>query len=541
MAACTAVYHFMCVPTGPRAAELLDGRRRIRVGYIVQHCEARCIVRRISRAPCRRSKPSKSAWGWRFSGSFARHQIKPPTYKVFKGTGCDLIRTHGRHPLRCLCAVLRGRERRRRRFLTRLVKTTTGDGRVGRGRRPTPQRTAVVIEADAVRRRDCSRGCGPTPQGTTKTQKHGSGGGLTGGGPPARGQGSQMIADGARSSAGLYEGLQGPRDSARPERRPRKRPAGQREGRCPAAGGRGAEGRSSLGGARPGPDGTVRTTTNGDRLEAIGGPALGWRTAHRRELQGWSAARGRVDPGRGDELGMARRHRRGTRRCRSGLERRWFGLLAVTAVRPSRARAQLSVLQSTRRGDRRPPTWCALEAGAPRHTLLPELRDLVARDRASARSPGMNGHAACVNDVLAAIVRAHRRRRRGKRSRCPAPPPTVRTASDVASRVTVSTGRRSIIATAGDGADVVEHLKKWARLAVTNRRDLDFGAARPPRSRAKRVLSFIGPGPKPAELEAREGTVGTKAPQPIAGRARPPTNDCSQRCTAAGGRGRGKV
>jgi superfamily II DNA or RNA helicase len=252
-----------------------------------------------------------------------------------------------------------------------------------------------------------------------------------------------------------------------------------------------------------------------DRLEALGGPAVGWQLHPGVPLPGGEQAEAVSIPV-DDALGWLVAIGGGLDDEGDGVggSVRWLGSIAVAAVRQVALGAIVPVLQSTRRGDR------SLEMAV---RWRPALLDNATLDRFVAAMPGtvrvmvkpaINDRS-FVNDVFGAVVHAVVAEA-ASRLELPAPPPHVRTTNDVAEAVLTRLDGSSFTAPLGAGADVGDRLHKWVRPIINPARPRLVVQLDPPDRGDAWFLRVLGPGPNRALLDVEVALSATKNTQPIA-------------------------
>src|SRR4051812_8696721 len=324
----------------------------------------------------------------------------------------------------------------------------------------------------------------------------------------------QVIADFADELEGLrqvYERLHGDDDGDEPERGTRSKST-QEEGRRLQASWSDGHVVAWVGG----PDEPPGTNDElADRLEALGGPAVGWQLHAGVPLPGGAQAEAVSIPVE-DALGWLVAIGGGLDDEADGVggSVRWLGSIAVAAVRQVALGAVVPVLQSTRRGER------ALDMAV---RWRPALLDNATLDRHVAAMPGtvrvmvkpaVNDRA-FVNDVFGAVVHAVVAEA-ASRLELPAPPPQVRTTNDVAEAVLTRLDGSSFTAPLGAGADVGDRLHKWVRPIINPARPRLVVQLDPPDRGDAWFLRVLGPGPNRALLDVEVALSATKNTQPIA-------------------------
>ena len=250
-----------------------------------------------------------------------------------------------------------------------------------------------------------------------------------------------------------------------------------------------------------------------DRLEAIGGPALGWRVHRGVPLPGDGRAEALSIPV-GDALGWLVAIGGGLDGEGIGASARWFGRLAVEAVRLVAQGAVVPSLRTQKRGDRSVDAavrWQpALVSNATYDRFaatMPATVRVMAPPQVSARALVVEVFGAVVHAVVsqaAALLEL------------PAPPPVVRSGADVAESMITRLDGSTFRAPAGAAGDVANRVARWARPATsTNRPQLVVQLAPPDRGDAW-FLSVLGPGPSRTLVDVEVALAATKSTQPVA-------------------------
>ncbi|MDQ1596717.1 MAG: hypothetical protein QOI70_141, partial [Microbacteriaceae bacterium] len=263
-----------------------------------------------------------------------------------------------------------------------------------------------------------------------------------------------------------------------------------------------------------GPTGPPATNEElADRLEGLGGPALGWRV-HRgvplpngilceavsipiADALGWLVAVGGGLDGEG-----------------VGASVRWIGHLAIAAVRQVAQGAVVPTLRTTKRGER------SIDLAV---RWRPALVGNATLDKFAATMPGPVRVMAppsltsrtLVADLFGAVVHAVVAQAAAMLE-LPAPPPTVRTTADVAESITTRLDGSSFTAPAGAGSDVANRLLRWARPVMSAARPRLVVQLDPPDRSGAWFLSVLGPGPNRALVDVEVALSATKSTQPVA-------------------------
>ncbi len=250
-----------------------------------------------------------------------------------------------------------------------------------------------------------------------------------------------------------------------------------------------------------------------DRIEALKGPKLGWQ-AHRGvpldegrraeavsipvgDALGWIVAAGTVVDG--DELGASVR---------------WMSHVAIAAVRQVAHGAVVPTLQTVKRVDRSSEMAVRWQAALLDNASLDKLAAIMPGTVRTLVPPAVAPRV-LVKEVIDAMVHAIVSDAAG-RLELPAPPPTVRTTTDVAEAIITRLNGSSFTAPVNVGADAAGRLQGWAKPVLNASR---------PRLVVQLVaqgngdvwfLSVLGPGPQRALVDVEVALSATKSTQPVA-------------------------
>jgi hypothetical protein len=244
-----------------------------------------------------------------------------------------------------------------------------------------------------------------------------------------------------------------------------------------------------------------------DRLEAIGGPPLGWSQYPAVKLPGGFQADALSIPMR-EALGWLVAVGGGLGGDGVGASVTWLGRVAVSAVRLVAQGRLVPTLQSDKRPDAR---WLDLSV-----RWLPAGVDDGEVVQLAAAMPGpitllAPGDARVVTrSVLAAVVHAIATDA-AARLELPAPPPTVRTAAEVAESMIMRLDGSSFVAPTAAYAEIARRLDRWAKPVIAQARRRLVVQLDPPDKGDAWFLSVFGPGadgllPIELALADREGT-----------------------------------
>ena len=249
-----------------------------------------------------------------------------------------------------------------------------------------------------------------------------------------------------------------------------------------------------------------------DRLEAIGGPALGWSlhagvplpTGRRaaalsipvEEALGWLVA---VGGGLGRE-GV-------------GTSVQWLGHVAIHAVRLVADGALVPTLHHTKRREQR--TIDANVRWAPALVDSKSLDDLVRAMPGPVTALAPAEPRAVTLDVLGAVVDAIATQA-ASRLELPAPPPITTTASQVAEAVITRLDGSTFETSVGAATEVSRRLERWAKPVTSAQRPRLIVQLDPPDRGDAWFLSVLGPGADGRPLPIEQALGDSKNTQPLA-------------------------
>jgi hypothetical protein len=263
-----------------------------------------------------------------------------------------------------------------------------------------------------------------------------------------------------------------------------------------------------------GPTGPPATNEElADRLEAIGGPALGWRV-HRgvplpsgvladavsipvADALGWLAAVGGGLDGEGVGASVV-----------------WLGRLAIAAVRQVAQGAVVPTLRTIKRGERTVELAVRWEAALVTNATLDKFAATMPGPVMAMAPPSVTARAV-VTDLFGAVVDAVVTQAAGMLE-LPAPPPTVRTTADVAESVITRLDGSSFTAPPRAAAEVTDRLHRWAKPVLSAARPRLVVQLDPPDRGDAWFLSVLGPGPRRALVDVEVALSATKSTQPVA-------------------------
>jgi len=263
-----------------------------------------------------------------------------------------------------------------------------------------------------------------------------------------------------------------------------------------------------------GPSGEPETNDElADRLEAIGGPALGWRIHSRVALPGGRRAEAVSIPV-ADALGWLVAIGGPEQAEGLGASVRWLGHIALAAVRQVARGAVVPTLRSTRGGDRsvelavrwQPALMSHAELDTYAATMPGPVRVMV---------PPATTSRALVMDIIGAVVHAVVARA-ATMLELSAPPPTVRTAADVAESVITRLDGSSFTAPVAARGDVADRLRRWTKPVMGAGRPRLVVQLDPPDRGDAWYLSVLGPGPDGTLVDVEVALSATQSASPVA-------------------------
>jgi hypothetical protein len=249
-----------------------------------------------------------------------------------------------------------------------------------------------------------------------------------------------------------------------------------------------------------------------DRLEAIGGPSLGWAVHPGVQLPSGARAEALSIPVR-DALGWLVAVGTGLGRAGVGSSVAWLGRVAVEGVRLVAAGAVAPAVAVERSAEGRQPNarvhW---EPALLDETMVRELAAAMpgpvsAIARADARSTTLAVLAASVDAIL---------RDTASRLDLPAPPPMVSNPADFAEAMIARLDGTSFPAPAGLVGDVSRRLDQWTRTATSAERPHLIMQLDAPDSGDAWLLSVFGPGAKGRMLPVEVALGDTRNSKPLA-------------------------
>jgi hypothetical protein len=262
-----------------------------------------------------------------------------------------------------------------------------------------------------------------------------------------------------------------------------------------------------------GPDTTPATGDElSDRLEAIGGPALGWSLHPAVPLPTGAKAPALSIPV-AEALGWLVAVGGGLGRDGVGSSVTWLGRVAIEAVRLTARGAVVPLL----RGARRPEggtldlrvRWAPANVDGGTINLLTDAMPgpVTALGRADARAVTL--------DVLGAVVDAIASDAAG-RLELPAPPPAPRTPAAVSEAVLTRLDGSAFDAPVAAGAEISKRMARWARSVTGTARTRLVVQLDPPDSGDAWFLSVLGPGAEGGLLPIEVALTDSKNTKPLA-------------------------
>jgi hypothetical protein len=249
-----------------------------------------------------------------------------------------------------------------------------------------------------------------------------------------------------------------------------------------------------------------------DRLEAIGGPAVGW-TQHPPVPLPTGARAAALSIPVGEALGWLVAIGAGLGRDGVGQSVLWLGRLAVTGVRLVATGAVVPGLKLDKRPDGR-----TVDAHL---RWAPALVDRVGLDELAGAMPGpitaLGGADARVLtlDVLGSVVDAVCIQA-GKMLELPAPPPVTRTTSAVAEALITRLDGSTFVAPVAAGAEVSKRMERWAHAVTKSQRPRLVVQLDPPDSGDAWFLQVLGPGAEGHLLPIEVALGDSKSTKPLA-------------------------
>ena len=249
-----------------------------------------------------------------------------------------------------------------------------------------------------------------------------------------------------------------------------------------------------------------------DRLEAIGGPAVGWSVHPAITLPGGDRAAALSIPV-GEALGWLVAVGGGLGREGVGASVAWLGRVAVAAVRLVARGAVVPTLPGAKQ-----PEGRAMDLSVKWVPALIEESEVAAMAAAMPGPVTAIAHADPRHVTLAvqgAVVETIVRQAAGMLE-FPAPPPVVRTTAAVAEAFVTRLDGSTFEAPVAAGAEVSKRIDRWAKPLTGTARVKLVVALDPPDSGNAWFLSVLGPGAEGTLLPIEQALADGKATKPLA-------------------------
>jgi hypothetical protein len=249
-----------------------------------------------------------------------------------------------------------------------------------------------------------------------------------------------------------------------------------------------------------------------DRLEAIGGPKLGWTLHADVPLPPGARAAAVAIPVQ-ESLGWLVAVGGGLGRDGVGASVVWLGRVALAAVRMVTRGAVVPTLKAEKR-----PNGRSMDLAV---RWVPALLDAAEIDRLAGAMPGpvvalrSGTHRAVTIEVLGAVVDAIMREAAG-RVDVKAPPPTTQTTAAVAEAVVTRLDGSAFDAPVGAATEVSKRLERWAKPVLSGARPTLVVQLDPPDKGDAWFLSVLGPGAEGGMLPIEVALTDSRATKPLA-------------------------
>ncbi len=249
-----------------------------------------------------------------------------------------------------------------------------------------------------------------------------------------------------------------------------------------------------------------------DRLEAIGGPKLGW-TVHADVVLPSGARAAALSIPVQESLGWLVAVGGGLGRDGVGASVVWLGRVALAAVRMVTHGAVVPTLRTDKR-----PNGRSMDLAV---RWVPALLDPAEIDQLANAMPGPvvalkpGTHRAVTIEVLGAVVDAIMREAAG-RVDVKAPPPSTQTTSAVAEAFVTRLDGSSFDAPIGVATEVSKRLERWARPVLSGARPTLVVQLDPPDRGDAWFLSVLGPGAEGGLLPIEVALTDSRATRPLA-------------------------
>jgi hypothetical protein len=250
-----------------------------------------------------------------------------------------------------------------------------------------------------------------------------------------------------------------------------------------------------------------------DRLEAIGGPAVGWSQHPNVQLPTGARAAALTIPVE-EALGWLVAVGGGLGREGIGASVAWLGWVAVAAVRLVACGSIAPTLPATKRQDGKTLDLSVVWAPALVDEQLLDTLTAAMPGPVTVLTPSRAGSRSVALDVLGAVVDAVVREAAG-RIELPAPPPQTNSTAAVAEAVVTRVDGSSFSAPVAAGAEVSKRLDRWTRPVTLTARTKLVVALEPPDSGGAWFLSVLGPGVEGGLLPIEAAIADGKATKPL--------------------------
>ena len=251
-----------------------------------------------------------------------------------------------------------------------------------------------------------------------------------------------------------------------------------------------------------------------DRLEAIGGPAVGWSQHAAIALPSGGRAAALSIPVQ-ESLGWLVAVGGGLGREGVGASVAWMGRVAVAAVGQVARGAIVPTLPASKRPDGKTMdlavTWVP---GLVEDQVLDQLTRAMPGP-VTVLAPNRADPRIVTHDILEAVVDAIVREAAG-RLELPAPPPHTNTTAAVAEAVITRVDGTPFVAPLAAGAEVSKRLDRWAKPATGTMHSRLVVSLEPPDRGDAWFLSVLGPGVEGGLLPIEAAIADGKATKPLA-------------------------
>lgn len=250
-----------------------------------------------------------------------------------------------------------------------------------------------------------------------------------------------------------------------------------------------------------------------DRLEAIGGPAVGWTQHQAVQLPGGARAAALAIPVQ-ESLGWLVAVGGGLGREGVGASVAWLGRVAVYAVRLVAKGAVVPSLPAIKRPDSKvldlslkwSPALVDEETVDTLTKAMPGPVTALAPSKADSRTVTLDLLGAVVNAVV---------REAASRLELPAPPPETRTPAAVAEAVVTRLDGSAFQAPVAAGAEISKRLDRWSRSVTNPKRPRLVVALDPPDKGDAWFLSVLGPGVEGHLMPVEAALADAKSNRPL--------------------------